>query len=206
MIYTELSRLFFSGQVNQQFANFLHLITMMASLGSQEADVELYMVNTQGVQSLPVGVAPWKLKMRLQESNLAMATSPVKSKSSLAEVYLKRHAKEEESIPVKKSSQSYSGWPPRSWTPLPTVKSTAKSSIVVKPEAGPLVAGTMLDRTTAATTFAEDFHSSAFTSSPKASSWYTTGTDPGIPTDNPDSRTLGATSSGRAFQHTVVIS
>ena len=204
MIYTELSRLFFSGQVNLQFANFLHLITMMASLGSQEADVELYMVNTQGVQPLPVGVAPWKLKQRLQESNCVMATSPMKGKSSLAEVYLKRHAKEEESIAVKtKSSQSYSGWPPRSWIPLPTVKSTAKSSILVKPEAGPLVAGSTLNWTTAAT-LAENFHSSALSTSPKASSWYTTGTDVGLLTDHPESRTFGATSTGRAFQHTLV--
>ncbi|KAG0569647.1 hypothetical protein KC19_6G104700 [Ceratodon purpureus] len=201
MIYTELSRLFFSGQVNQQLANFLHLITMMASLGSQEADVELYMVNTQGVQPLSVGVAPWKLKQRLQESNLAMTASPVKGKSSLAEVYLKRHAKEEELMPFKKkSSQSYSGWPPRSWVPLPTVKSTAKSSIVVKADSGPLVSGSVLDRTTAAT-FTEEFHSSPLSTSPSASSWWTTGTDVGLLTDNPDSRTAGATSSGRAFQY-----
>lgn len=204
MIYTELSRLFFSGQVNQQLANFLHLITMMASLGSQEADVELYMVNTQGVQPLPVGVAQWKLKHRLQEFNLAMATSPVKGKSSLAEVYLKRHAKEEELMPVKKKfSQSYWGWPPRSWVPLPTVKSTAKSSIVVQPESGLLVAGSMLDRTTAAT-FTEDFHSSALSTSPNASSWCTTGADVGFLTDNLNSRSVGATSSGRAFQYTLV--
>lgn len=204
IIYTELSRLFFSGQVNLQLANFLHLITMMASLGSQEADVELYMVNTQGVQPLPVGVAPWKLKQRLQEFNPAMATSPVTGKSSLAEVYLKRHSKEEELIPVKtKSSQSYSGWPPRSWVPLPTVKSTAKSSIVVKADSGPLVAGSMLGQPTAATS-TEDFHPSTLSTSLKASSWYTTGNDVGLLTDNPNSRTLGASSFGRAFQHNLV--
>lgn len=83
MIYTELSRLFFSGQVNLQLANFLHLITMMASLGSQESDVELYMVNTQGVLPLPEEVPPWKLKQRRQETNSVVE---VKDRSSLAEL------------------------------------------------------------------------------------------------------------------------
>lgn len=206
MIYTELSRLFFSGQVNLQLANFLHLITMMASLGSQESDVELYIVNTQGVEPLPVGVAPWRLKQRREESNPVMVTSPGKDRSSsLAEVYLKRHAKEEESLPVKaKSSQSYSGWPPRSWVPIPTVKSTAMSSILVKPEAGPLVAGSTLDRTSAAT-FTTEIHSSGVSTSPKASSWYTTGTDVALVTDStPDPRMFGVTSSGRSFQQITV--
>lgn len=208
MIYTELSRLFFSGQVNLQLANFLHLITMMASLGSQEADVELYIVNTQGVQPLSDGVTLWKLKQRRQESDSAMEiTSPGKDRSSLAEVYLKRHAKEEESVnllPVKaKSSHSYSGWPPRSWIPLPTVKSTAMSSVLVKPESGPLVAGRMVDRIPAAT-FTTEIHSSGVSTSPNASSWYATGTDVALPTDRPDPRMFGATSSGRPFQQLMV--
>lgn len=208
MIYTELSRLFFSGQVNLQLANFLHLITMMASLGSQESDVELYIVNTQGVQPLPVGASPWKLKRRSQESSSATVTSPGKDRSSLAEAYLRRHAKEEESLPVKannKSSQSYSGWPPRSWVPLPTVKSTAMSSVLVKPDSGPLVAGVALDRTPAAGTFTREIHSSGVSTSANASSWFTRGTEAGLVTDGQDQQMpFGATSSGRPFQQTTV--
>lgn len=207
MIYTELSRLFFSGEVNLQLANFLHLITMMASLGSQEADVELYMVNTQGVQSLPGGVAPWKLKRRREEANPVIeVTAPGKDSASLAEVYLKRHAKEEELLPVRgKSSQSYSGWPPRSWVPLPTVKATAKSSVLVKPESGPLVASSKFDRTSAATLTTE-IHSSGVSTSPRASSWYTTASEVGLVADSRDPRMFGATSSGRTFQQTTVVS
>lgn len=201
MIYTELSRLFFSGQVNQQLANFLHLITMMASLGSQEAEVELYMANTQGIQPLPAEVAPWRMKQRLEESNPATIASPVKGPSR-AETYLERHAKVEEWLPVKiKPNQSYCGWPPRSWVPLPTVKSTAMSSIVVEPEFG-----TTLNRITAVTR-TEEIHSSGVFTSPDASTRYSNGTGTGMVNEGAVPRSIGFTSStlsadshGRAVQ------
>lgn len=151
MVYAELSRLFFSGESNQQFANFLHLITMMASLGSSKDDVESYIVNTQGIKPLPVGLVPWKIKTGGPETNLHHQTTtslPSEKAPSLAEVYLERHAKLEESLPRKARTTQpvYSGWPPRSWVPIPTVKSTAMSSVKIEHCSGPSVDGIKEDQ------------------------------------------------------------
>lgn len=150
MVYAELSRLFFSGESNQQFANFLHLITMMASLGSSKDDVESYIVNTQGIKPLPVGLVPWKIKTGGSETNLHQTKTslPSENSPSLAEVYLERHAKLEESLPRKARTTQpvYSGWPPRSWVPIPTVKSTAMSSVKIEHCSGPSVDGIKEDQ------------------------------------------------------------
>ena len=151
MVYAELSRLFFSGESNQQFANFLHLITMMASLGSSKDDVESYIVNTQGIKPLPVGMVPWKIKTGGSETNLHHQTTtslPSEKAPSLAEVYLERHAKLEESLPRKARTTQpvYSGWPPRSWVPIPTVQSTAMSSVKIEHCSGPSVDGIKEDQ------------------------------------------------------------
>lgn len=151
MVYAELSRLFFSGESNQQFANFLHLITMMASLGSSKDDVESYIVNTQGIKAPPVGLAPWKIKTGGSETKLHHQTTISLSSEkgpSLAEVYLERHAKLEELLPRKaRTAQSvHSGWPPRSWVPIPTVKSTAMSSVKIEHCSGPSVDGITEDQ------------------------------------------------------------
>lgn len=150
MVFAELSRLFFLGQSNQQFANFLHLITLMASLGSSEIDVESYIVDTQGVQPLPLEVTPWIVNTSIKDSSPVNLGSSAETDPFLADLYLQRHAKLEESISKKaKPMQKYSGWPPRSWVPLPTVKSTAMTSVKVNDRSGFSEAGSFRDQDTA---------------------------------------------------------
>ncbi|CAM6113575.1 unnamed protein product [Calypogeia fissa] len=60
-IYAELSRLFFSGKPNLQMANFLHLITLMASSGSSRNEIEGFIQNVQGIQPVMEGEDLWTL-------------------------------------------------------------------------------------------------------------------------------------------------
>jgi Domain of unknown function (DUF3883) len=64
-VYLEMSRLFFDGSTNLQFANFLHMITTMAESGSSNEQIDFFLMNSQHMSRVPAGDPLWVLSPEL---------------------------------------------------------------------------------------------------------------------------------------------
>lgn len=64
-LYLELSRLFFDGSTNLQFANFLHMITTMAESGSSSEQIDFFLMNSQNMSRVPADDPMWVLSPKL---------------------------------------------------------------------------------------------------------------------------------------------
>jgi Domain of unknown function (DUF3883) len=64
-MYLEMSRLFFDGSTNLQFANFLHMITTMAESGSSNEQIDFFLMNSQNISRVPAGDTMWVLSPEL---------------------------------------------------------------------------------------------------------------------------------------------
>ncbi|KAL2634648.1 hypothetical protein R1flu_006127 [Riccia fluitans] len=113
-IYVELSRFFFKGKSDLSVANFLHLITLMASSGSPERDVENFISNSQGIAPIPEGEELWTLGFRTVDS------SPEPERSASCGLYLERHVNHQNLRKKVIRGLMSDGWPPHSWKPVPT--------------------------------------------------------------------------------------
>ncbi|KAK1591395.1 hypothetical protein Q3G72_006995 [Acer saccharum] len=73
-LYMELSCLFFDGNPELHFANFLHMITTMVESGSAEEQMESFILNSQKVLKPPVEESIWSLPP-LMENDESIQTS-----------------------------------------------------------------------------------------------------------------------------------
>lgn len=64
-MYLELSRLFFDGSTNLQFANSLHMITTMAESGSSNEQIDFFLINSQNMSRVPADDPMWVLSPKL---------------------------------------------------------------------------------------------------------------------------------------------
>ncbi|XP_004292523.1 PREDICTED: uncharacterized protein LOC101312697 [Fragaria vesca subsp. vesca] len=106
-LFMELSRLFFNGKPELHLANFLHIITTMEKSGSNEEQIELFILNSQKVPKLPDGECVWSLSSlhSLTEDNKSLQTS-----NTSAEV------NEQNSSKPKRKAEN---WPPVDWKTAP---------------------------------------------------------------------------------------
>lgn len=96
-IYLELSRVFFDGSTNLHLANFLHMITTMAESGSNEDQIEFFIVNSQKICKLPPKETLWSLRSKHEG-----AVTPNPSVIPM----------EGNSTKVHKKTETGSEWPP----------------------------------------------------------------------------------------------
>ncbi|KAJ4778054.1 hypothetical protein LUZ62_062311 [Rhynchospora pubera] len=64
-MYLELSRLFFDGSPDLQFANFLHMITTMAESGSSNEQIDFFLINSQNISKVPAEDPLWVLSPKI---------------------------------------------------------------------------------------------------------------------------------------------
>ncbi|BFI30056.1 hypothetical protein AXG93_2528s1220 [Marchantia polymorpha subsp. ruderalis] len=119
-IYVELSRFFFNGKSDLSVANFLHLITLMASSGSPERDVENFISNRQGIQPIPEGEDVWTLGFKTSDS-------PPEVERTSGGLYLERHVNHQNLRKKVVRGLVSDGWPPHSWKPVPTDEGVSPS-------------------------------------------------------------------------------
>eukprot|EP00252_Welwitschia_mirabilis_P019653 TRINITY_DN4609_c0_g1_i1.p1 TRINITY_DN4609_c0_g1~~TRINITY_DN4609_c0_g1_i1.p1 ORF type:complete len:760 (-),score=131.36 TRINITY_DN4609_c0_g1_i1:76-2355(-) len=122
-ICSELSRVFFSGRVDLQPANFLHLITIMAESGSSEEQTESFIQKAQNIPLLPFEEVRWSCESEegeiLENETASPAVAPGNS------VITKR--------PLK--VVSHGGWPPTSWSGISAHETKPQRATLAIPEA-----------------------------------------------------------------------
>ncbi|KAK1591130.1 hypothetical protein Q3G72_002764 [Acer saccharum] len=107
-LYMELSCLFFDGNPELHFANFLHMITTMVESGSTEEQMEFFILNSQKVLKLPVEESVWSLPPSSMENDESIQTSLTLSE-----------ANEQNSSKSKRKPRISSNWPPVGWKTAP---------------------------------------------------------------------------------------
>ncbi|KAL2507860.1 Histidine kinase [Forsythia ovata] len=109
-LFMELSRLLYGGNPELHFANFLHVLTIMAESGSTEEQMEIFILNSQKVPKLPAEESAWSL-------------STVPSSSENDEALMQHHKftaiDETNSMKFKKKTGINSNWPPVGWKTAP---------------------------------------------------------------------------------------
>ncbi|KAG1335020.1 hypothetical protein COCNU_03G011390 [Cocos nucifera] len=96
---------FFHGAVEPYIANFLHTITLMAELGSTEAQLESYIVNSQKVPELPDGEPIWSLL-----SPLTQYEDEVSSQTAVLPITVRQSCSK-----FSRKITKNLNWPPTNW-------------------------------------------------------------------------------------------
>ncbi|XP_050366227.1 protein NO VEIN [Argentina anserina] len=106
-LFLELSRLFFNGNPELHLANFLHIISTMEKSGSNEEQIELFILNSQKVPKLPDGECVWSLSSlhSLTEDDKSLQTSNTSTEVN-----------EPTSWKPKRKAEN---WPPVDWKTAP---------------------------------------------------------------------------------------
>ncbi|TYK17415.1 DUF3883 domain-containing protein [Cucumis melo var. makuwa] len=106
--FMEFSRLLFNGTPELHLANFLHMITTMAKLGSTEEQTEIFILNTQKVMKLPEEEPIW---------SLSSVTSFVET-HNLLQTCLNSTLPDEQGS-SSKARKKAGNWPPVDWKTAP---------------------------------------------------------------------------------------
>ncbi|KAF8016189.1 hypothetical protein BT93_H1641 [Corymbia citriodora subsp. variegata] len=108
-LYMEICRLFFDGTPNIHLANFLHMITTMAESGSQEEQVESFIMNSQKVPRLPGDEPVWALSSgSLCEDDGSLENSSFSATREVPKLFK-----------AKRKAGVTSTWPPSDWKSAP---------------------------------------------------------------------------------------
>ncbi|KAK3416998.1 hypothetical protein EUGRSUZ_H02754 [Eucalyptus grandis] len=108
-LYMEISRLFFDGTPNIHLANFLHMITTMAELGSREEQVESFIIKSQKVPNLPGDEPVWALSSgSLTEDDGSLENSSFSATREVPKLFK-----------AKGRAGVTSTWPPSDWKSAP---------------------------------------------------------------------------------------
>lgn len=127
-IFLELSRIFFNGSTELQFANFLHMITTMAESGSTDEQTEFFILNSQKIPKLPNDEPIWCFSSLAQIPNIqksqSISSSPLTNNiDNIA-------------TPVSQNKTPVSSnWPPTNWKTAPDAKYARANYHLTKPHA-----------------------------------------------------------------------
>lgn len=110
-VFLELSCLLFDGTPQLHFANFLHMIKIMAESGATEEQTEFFILNSQKMAKLPDEESRWSLESisSLSESKAV----PVASDSTKVDAPSSSKSKK------RKRGVKSSNWPPVGWKTAP---------------------------------------------------------------------------------------
>ncbi|KAI6695798.1 hypothetical protein NL676_023508 [Syzygium grande] len=108
-LFLELSRLWFDGHPELHIANFLHMITTMAELGSTEEQTETFILNSQKVTKIPDEETIWSLAS-LPSGDLEKPL-PISSTSG--------GTSEQTIFKSRRKSGTILNWPPVDWRTAP---------------------------------------------------------------------------------------